>query len=43
MPSTPENTKFKQVDFILFITSFYIVSLIVTSVGKGKNEGKKKL
>ena len=39
MPSTLENSKFKQVNFILFITSFYIVSLMITSADKGKNEG----
>lgn len=38
-----ENVIFKQVKSALFITSFYIVSLIITSVSKGKNEGKKKL
>ena len=43
MPSTLENSKFKQVNFILFITSFYIVSLMITSADKGKNKGKKKL
>ena len=43
MPSTLENTKFKLVNFILFITSFYIDSLIITSTNKGKNEGKEKL
>ena len=43
MPSTLENTEFKQVNFILFITSFYIVSLVITSADKGKNEGKEKL
>ena len=37
MPSTLENSKFKQVNFILFITSFYIVSLMITSADKGKN------
>ena len=42
MPSTLENSKFKQVNFI-FITSFYIVSLMITSADKGKNEGKGKL
>ncbi len=34
MPSTLENSKFKQVNFILFITSFYIVSLMITSADK---------
>lgn len=43
MLSTLENSKFKQVNFILFITSFYIVSLMITSADKGKNEGKGKL
>lgn len=43
MPSSLENTKFKQVNSALFITSFYIVFLMITSVGKGKNEGKEKL
>ena len=43
MPPTLENTKFKQVNPVLFITSFYIVSLMVTSAGNGKNEGKEKI
>ena len=43
MPSILENTKFKQVNLTLFITSFYIVSLMITSADKGKNEVKKKL
>lgn len=43
MPPTLEDSKFKQVNFILFITSFYIVSLMITSADKGKNEGKGKL
>lgn len=41
MPSPLENTIFKQVNYTLFITSFYIVSLMITSADKGKNEGKE--
>lgn len=43
MPSTLENTKFKQVNLTLFITSFYIAFLVITSANKGRNEGKKNL
>ena len=42
MPPTLENTKFKKVSFILFLTSFYIFSLIITSVGKGRNNVRPK-
>ena len=41
MPSTLENSKFKQVNFILFITSFYVVSLMITSADKGKMRKRK--
>lgn len=43
MPSTLENSKFKQVNFILFITSFHIISLMITNADKGKNKGKENL
>jgi len=33
MPSTLENSIFKQVNFILFITSFYTTSLMITGTG----------
>lgn len=32
-----------QVNFVLFITSFYIVSLVITNADKGKNEKKKTI
>lgn len=41
MPSTLENSIFKQVNFILFITSFYTTFLMITSADKGKNRGKE--
>ena len=33
-----QNTKFKQVSIILFITSFYIFSLIIGNADKGKKK-----
>lgn len=35
MPLTFE-TKFKQINFVLFITLLYIVSLAITNADKGK-------
>ena len=43
MPSTLENSKFKQFNSTLFITLFYTVSLMITSAVKGKSEGKKTI
>lgn len=43
MPPTLEYTCFMQVNFVLFITSFYIVSLVITNADKGKNEKKKTI